>query len=182
MHFFISVKLIETLELISTRKSSLLSLILPDGKTVRCEELCEDCPIRMYEHGFLVHLYKFELTNFGVILGIDRLAKHQAQIDRPRRKITLRGPNREKVVYKGKGPRVGVKLISVMKARKFLSRRCEGFLCNIVKIEGTESFLEDIPIVREFPYVFSKEILGMPTLREVEFFTDLTPALKHLTV
>jgi len=44
MPSFISVKLVETLELNPTQKSLLLSVILPDGKTVICEELYEGCP------------------------------------------------------------------------------------------------------------------------------------------
>jgi len=77
-HSFIYVKLVETLGLVPTHKPSLLSMILPDGKTVRCEELYEDCPIRMYEHEFLADIYRFELTDFGVILGMDWLAKYWA--------------------------------------------------------------------------------------------------------
>ena len=57
-HSFISVKLVETLGLIPTRKSSLLSVTLPNGKTVSCEELCEGCPLRMYECEFLADIYK----------------------------------------------------------------------------------------------------------------------------
>jgi len=83
-HSFISVKMVESLRLIPTLKSSLLSMILPDGKIVICEELYEDCPFTMYEYEFLADLYGFELTDFGVILGMDCLAKHQAQIDCPR--------------------------------------------------------------------------------------------------
>jgi len=83
-HSFISVKLVESLGLAPTHKSSLLSVILPDAKTVTCEELYKDCPLRMYKYEFLADLYGFELTNFGVILGMDLLAKHEAQIDCPR--------------------------------------------------------------------------------------------------
>jgi len=53
-------------------------VILPDGKIVSCEELYEDCPIRIYEHEFPANLYMFELTDFGVILGRDWLTKYQA--------------------------------------------------------------------------------------------------------
>jgi len=70
-HYFISVKLVELLGLVPTCKSSLLSVILPDGKTVTCEELYEDYPLKMYEHEFLADLYGFKLTDFGVILGMD---------------------------------------------------------------------------------------------------------------
>jgi len=76
MHSFISAKLVETLRLVLTRKSSLLSVILPDGNVVRCEELYEDCPIRIYEHEFLANLYRFKSTDFEVILGMNWLAKY----------------------------------------------------------------------------------------------------------
>ena len=82
-HSFIFIKSVETLGLIPTRKSSLLSVILLDGKTVKCEELFEDCPIQIYEHEFLANLYTFELTDFGVILGMDWIVKYQAQKDCP---------------------------------------------------------------------------------------------------
>ena len=71
MHSFIYVKLVETRGLVPTYKSSLLSVIFPNGKTVRCEELHENCHIQMYEHKVLVNLYRFELTDFRVILGMD---------------------------------------------------------------------------------------------------------------
>jgi len=63
-----------------------MSVILPNRETVMCEALCEDCPIRIYEQEFLADLYRFESTDFGVIMEMDWLAKHQAQIDYPRRK------------------------------------------------------------------------------------------------
>jgi len=68
---------------------------LPDGKTVKSDELYEDCPIHMYKHEFLVDLYKFELTDFSVILGTDWLVKYQAQINCAKQRIILRGPNGE---------------------------------------------------------------------------------------
>jgi len=75
-HSFISIKLVETLGLIPTRKSSLLSVTLPDEKIMTCEELYEGRPIIMYEFEFLADLCGFELTDFGVILEMDWLAKY----------------------------------------------------------------------------------------------------------
>jgi len=48
-------------------------------------------------------------------------------------------------------------------------------LCNMMRTEGAESFLEDIQVVKEFPDVFPKKIRGLPPLTEVEFCIDLTP-------
>jgi len=55
--------------LVLTCRPPLLSIVLPDGKAVKCDELYEDCHIRIYEHEFLADLYKFELIDFGIILG-----------------------------------------------------------------------------------------------------------------
>ena len=76
VHSFISARLVPMLGLIPTHKSLLLSVALPDGKTVSCEELYKGCLLRMYECKFLADLYKFELTDFGIILEMDWLAKY----------------------------------------------------------------------------------------------------------
>jgi len=58
----------------------------------------------MYECEFPADLYKLELTDFGIILGMDWLVRYRAQIDCPKRKITLKGSNGKKVVYRDRGP------------------------------------------------------------------------------
>ena len=68
-------------------------------------------------------------------------------------------------MHNGKGPRAGVKLISVMKAHKLLGKGCEGFLCNIVKIGDSEPSLKDISVMGEFPDLFPEEVLRMPEKR-----------------
>ena len=78
-------------------------------------------------------------------------------------------------MHKRKGPRAGVKLISLIKIRKLLGRGYEGILCNVVKTEGTQFSPEDISVVREFPNIFSEEIPSMLPLRKVKFCIDLTP-------
>ena len=84
-----------------------------------------------------------------------------------------KGAQWEKVVHRGQRPRMGVKLVLVMKAHKLLCKGCKGFLCHVMKIEDTESSLEEIPVVREFSDVFPDEIPGMRPLRKVEFCIDL---------
>ena len=46
--------------------------------------------------------------------------------------------------------------------------------------------LEDIPGVKEFPYVFLEELLGLPPEREVDLFIEIYRgqllSLGHLTV
>jgi len=43
----------------------------------------------------------------------------------------------------------------------------------VLETEAPEPLLKDIPVVQEFPDVFSEEISGMPPPREVKFCIDL---------
>ena len=47
----------------------MLSMILPSGKAMICEELYKNCPIRLYEYEFLADLCRFELMDFGSFWG-----------------------------------------------------------------------------------------------------------------
>nr|GFD52458.1 putative reverse transcriptase domain-containing protein [Tanacetum cinerariifolium] len=44
-----------------------------------------------------------------------------------------------------------------------------------VEDKSKEKRLEDVPIVRDFPKVFSEDLPGLPAIRPVEFQTDLVP-------
>ncbi|GKG07682.1 hypothetical protein Tco_0330651, partial [Tanacetum coccineum] len=56
---------------------------------------------------------------------------------------------------------------------------CNVFLAHITtkeakgKSEGKR--LEDVPIVRDFPEVFLKDLSGIPSARQVKFQIDLVP-------
>ncbi|GJT57544.1 hypothetical protein Tco_0992598, partial [Tanacetum coccineum] len=41
--------------------------------------------------------------------------------------------------------------------------------------KSDEKRLKDIPVVREFPKVFPKDLPGLPPVRQVEFQVDLIP-------
>jgi len=63
------------------------------------------CPILIIRQEFIADIYHFYLTNFDVILGIDWLSKYHAQIYFLKQKVTLRGPNRDRVVHKKSQPK-----------------------------------------------------------------------------
>jgi len=125
----------------------LVGIALPDRKVVNCWDLYIDCPILIHGHDFFTDVYKFELTEFDIILGMDWLSKHQAYSDCLKLKATLMGPNGERVLHRGKPLEGGVRLITVVKAQKLLNRGCKGFLCDVLEIKAPESSLKDIYIV-----------------------------------
>ncbi|GKE52857.1 hypothetical protein Tco_1488013, partial [Tanacetum coccineum] len=58
-------------------------------------------------------------------------------------------------------------------------KRCPVFLANVTTKETEDKSekkrLEDVPIVRDFPEVFPKDLPGLPPTRQVEFQIDLIP-------
>ena len=68
---FISARLVRKTQGTLTSRHSTLGIALPNGKMVNCQELFVDCPILIHNNEFLADLYRFELTEFDIILGMD---------------------------------------------------------------------------------------------------------------
>ena len=103
-----------------TSRHSILSITLLDEKVVNCKELFISCPILIHRQEFLANLYKFELIEFNVILGIDFLSKYQAHIDWLNQIITLRGTKRKEIVNRGTPKGSELRPISTVRAQKLL--------------------------------------------------------------
>ena len=59
-------------------------------------------------------------------------------------------------------------VISAMQARSFLRKGCEAFLALLLDSKRGQVNLKDILVIKEFPYVFLEELLGLPPEREVD--------------
>ncbi|GJW60636.1 hypothetical protein Tco_0109971 [Tanacetum coccineum] len=70
-------------------------------------------------------------------------------------------------------------IISCTKTQKYLLKGCHDFLAYVTtkkaEDKSKEKRLEDVPIVRDFLEVFSKDLSGIPPTRQVEFQIDLIP-------
>nr|GEZ85414.1 putative reverse transcriptase domain-containing protein [Tanacetum cinerariifolium] len=68
-----------------------------------------------------------------------------------------------------------LKVISCIKARKFIERGSQLFVAHVTKKEPQEKRIEDVPMIRDFPEVFPNDLPGLPSHRQVEFRIDLVP-------
>ncbi|GJW70234.1 putative reverse transcriptase domain-containing protein [Tanacetum coccineum] len=68
-----------------------------------------------------------------------------------------------------------LKIVSCIKARKYIENGCELFLAQVTEQESKEKRLEDVPVIQDFPEVFPEELPGLPPPRQVEFRIDLIP-------
>ncbi|GKE47587.1 hypothetical protein Tco_1478845, partial [Tanacetum coccineum] len=119
---------------------------------------------------------------FDVIIGMDWLTKHHGVIICDE-KIVHVPFGREMLIFQGDGnnqkEESRLNIISCTKAQEYLSKGCDVFLAHITTKEANDKSkgkrLEDVPIIRDFPEVFPKDLLGIPPAQQVEFQIDLVP-------
>nr|GFB08305.1 putative reverse transcriptase domain-containing protein [Tanacetum cinerariifolium] len=70
-----------------------------------------------------------------------------------------------------------LKVISCIKARKYVERGCHLFWTYVIESKSKEKGMENVYVIRNFPEVFPEEFPGLPLQRQVEFRIDLVPGV-----
>nr|GEW88460.1 putative reverse transcriptase domain-containing protein [Tanacetum cinerariifolium] len=128
---------------------------LADGRVANTNTVLKGYTLNLVNHIFKIDLMSIELGTFDVIIGMDRIVKHDA--------VIVCG---EKVVCIPYGNEM---------ARKYIERGCHLFLTHVTESKSKEKQMKEVPVIRDFPEAFPKEFLGLPLLRQVEFRIDLVP-------
>ncbi|GJR85766.1 putative reverse transcriptase domain-containing protein [Tanacetum coccineum] len=127
---------------------------------VENNKIVRGCRLELKGHTFIIDLIPFGHGSFDVIIGMDWLSKRRAKIVCFEKVVQIPLSNRENLEVHGERPKGNLKRLKTIKVN--------------------EPKLEDIPVVRELPGVFSEDLSGLPPSREVEFFIDLIPGAMHV--
>ncbi|XP_074323501.1 uncharacterized protein LOC141660416 [Apium graveolens] len=161
-----------------------LSIILANQERLYVKGVCRRCRVEISGYSFPVFLIPFQLGEFDVILGMDWLAEHGAQINCKKKKVILKTPQGKKVEFKGQKQ---VKaFLTMIQAKRLLRQGCKGYFAHVNDRSKETPNIGSIPIVSEFPDVFPNELPGLPPDRQIEFSIDLAPGVdlyrRHLIV
>ncbi|GJR13983.1 putative reverse transcriptase domain-containing protein [Tanacetum coccineum] len=118
---------------------------------------------------------------FDVITGMDWLADNDAVIICGKKEVHILIKNRMLVV-KGDRNSSRLKVISCIKARKYIERGCHLFLAHVPEKEKSEKHLEDVPEIRDFLEVFPNDLSRLPPPRKVELKIYLVPGINSARV
>ncbi|XP_071738870.1 uncharacterized protein [Rutidosis leptorrhynchoides] len=146
---------------------------LANGKTLKVDKIFQGCALTLADKLFEVDLMPVELGSFDVIIGMDWLSKNHANIACTEKFIRIPLANGETLVVQGEKSGTKLNIISCMKARKYLRKGCQAILAHVKAMESEKKRLEDVPVVKDFPRVFPKDLPGLPPHRQVEFQIDL---------
>ncbi|XP_076931827.1 uncharacterized protein LOC143597121 [Bidens hawaiensis] len=126
-----------------------------------------------------------ELGSFDLVIGMDWLSEHQAEVVCHEKIVRVPLPGGETLIVHGEKESATVGIISLMKAQKLLRKGHTAILA-LITDKGTDEAVEEevsidqIPIVRDFPEVFPEDLPGLPPHRQVEFQIDLTQGAVHV--
>ncbi|GKA40020.1 putative reverse transcriptase domain-containing protein [Tanacetum coccineum] len=146
---FVNTRFSSMLDIELVKISASYEVELADGRVVSMNTVLKGCTLNLVNHLFEIDLMLIELGTFNVIISIDWLVKHDVIIV------------------------CGEKVISCIKARKYIERGCHLFLAHVTEKKSKEKQLEDVPVIRDFPEVFPNDLPGLPPPRQVEFQNDL---------
>ncbi|KAI3784091.1 hypothetical protein L1987_43183 [Smallanthus sonchifolius] len=146
-----------------------------NGDSLTIESIIYDCSLELNDHTFLINLVLMPLGSFDIIIGMDWLSNHHAEVICFEKCIRIPLPSGETLRVFGEKPCKGLKLMSCTTAQKYLRKKYVAFLAHIVQKDVKKKSIQDIPIIRDFPEVFPEDLSGLPPVRQVEFRIDLMP-------
>ncbi|GJZ25993.1 putative reverse transcriptase domain-containing protein, partial [Tanacetum coccineum] len=179
---FVSTTFSELIDVTPTALEVSYIVELADERVVESNTIFRGCMLNLLDHPFNVNLLLVELGSFDVIIGMDWLSKYHAVIICDEK--IVRVPYGDEVMtIQGDGNNSASNsrlcIISCTKTQKYIQRGCHIFLAQVTEMKTEdmlkEKRLEDVPIVRDFPKVFSEDLPRLLLTRQVEFHIDLVP-------
>ena len=155
---------------------------VPNGDTMISERIVPGSRLVIQNKDFPADLIVLGIHDFDIVLGMDWLSKHSATLDCYKKEVRLVRPEEPGVIFQGIRREIAFSLINAMTASKMLRKGCQGYLAFVVDMRQEGTRLEDIPIVKGFPDVFSDDISGLPPDIEVEFTIDLIPGTEPIYI
>ncbi|KAI3776076.1 hypothetical protein L1987_45837 [Smallanthus sonchifolius] len=149
-----------------------------NGDSLTIESIIYDCSLELNDHTFPINLVPMPLGSFDIIIGMDWLSNHHAEIICFEKCIRIPLPSRETLRVFGEKPCKGLNLMSCTTAQKYLRKKYVAFLAHIVQKDVKKKSIQDIPIIRDFPEVFPEDLSGLPPVRQVDIRIELVPEAK----
>ncbi|XP_040990916.1 uncharacterized protein LOC121238139 [Juglans microcarpa x Juglans regia] len=119
-------------------------VLIPDGNTVACTRLVKNCPIELEGRALKANLLVFGQMEFDLILGMDWLFKHYAEIDCRKREVVFKPPSENRMSYAGPSVKATPLVISTLQARKCIEDGASTFLLMNVEKTGCVTQEQDV--------------------------------------
>ncbi|KAL4324432.1 hypothetical protein GQ457_11G024800 [Hibiscus cannabinus] len=173
-HSYVASSVSGGLEISMGNTENVVTIHSPVGKPVSVTKIYNNCPLELQGEVFPANLMELPFGEFDLILGMDWLSTHRVKLDCEKKRATLRTFDNREVLLFGERRGFMTNVISALKAEKMIKKGSIAYLAYILNPRTTNSGMEKIRVVRDFPDVFSEELPGTPSKRaEIEFGIDV---------
>ncbi|GKD48143.1 putative reverse transcriptase domain-containing protein [Tanacetum coccineum] len=172
--FFVSISLASMLNIPPITLDTTYDIDMANGNLVGSNTVIQGCTLILLNQPFEIDLMPIRLGSFDVVIGMHWLSKYHARIICDEKVVHI-PINGETLIIRGDRSKTRLGLISCIKTERYISRGCQVFIAQVIENKSDDKRLEDIPVVREFPKVFPKDLPGLPLVRQVEFQIDIIP-------
>ncbi|GKB90928.1 reverse transcriptase domain-containing protein, partial [Tanacetum coccineum] len=128
---------------------------IASGQLVEIDKVISGCKLEIEGHVFDINLIPFRSGSFDVIIGMDWLSDHKAEI-----------------IYHGKVVRIPLLDGKVLRV---LGEKPKEKVRQLMSAKAKEKKQEKIVVVIDFLEVFPDDLSGLPPSREIEFRIELVP-------
>ncbi|GJU54490.1 reverse transcriptase domain-containing protein [Tanacetum coccineum] len=146
-----------------------LEVEIANDKVVVVSNVFRNVEIEIDDSNFKIDLILIMLGVFDIVIGMDWLEKHDANILCSQNLVRVINPQGREIIMYGDRRKGDFKLCSVMKARRYLSRGCHAFMAHVIDTSFEKNGVEHVSIVNKFLDVFPEDLSGIPPERQVKF-------------
>ncbi|GJZ35793.1 putative reverse transcriptase domain-containing protein [Tanacetum coccineum] len=138
------------------------------------QPFCNRCSDKSFVFSTLIDINPVRLnTSYEVELADEKIVSTNNVLKAERDAVIVCGNKIVHIPYKNKtliveGDRgmSQLKVISCIKARKYIERGCQLYLAHVTEKEPVKKHLEDVPVVCDFPEVFLDDLPGLTLHRQ----------------
>ncbi|GJZ40204.1 putative reverse transcriptase domain-containing protein [Tanacetum coccineum] len=152
---FVSTTFIPLLDIEPSDLGFSYEIEIASGQLVEIDKVIKGCKLETEGHIFDINLIPFGSGSFDMIIGMDWLSNHRAEIICHKKVVRI--------------PLLGGKVLRV------IGERPEEKARQLMSAKAKEKKQEEIIVVRVFPEVFLDDLSGLPPNREIEFRIELIP-------
>ena len=118
------------------------------------DRVIKDSRVLIGGQEFLADLVALDMMDFDVVLSMVWLSRHRAILDCYKKEVKLHRPRKLEVKFRGIRKELSSSMISALAPQRMSRKGCQGYLAYVVETRKEGTLVDEIPVVREFPYVF----------------------------
>ena len=130
-----------------------------------------------------VKLNVLPLGSYDILIGMDWLKQHRVVLNCFNKTFTCINNDGKLINVRGIPRKTTVRNISALQLKRVVRKGCKAIpVTYVVTVTNEENInnidklkLEDIPVLKEYSYVFPEEISGLPPKRELDFTIEMVP-------